>query len=353
MNRCFYIALALLSCLLCAGKSAGASPEVEKARQHGAQGKVTLRVTDSNGNPVESAKLSVAFYSSDSYADVVVSEGQTDTNGLYCAEGRTIGDVSFTISKNGFYRTRSKYLFYRQRGLDADKSSATSPTSREYLLYHRAENSVKDGRWQPWNPTITVVLKEKRKPIAMYAKRVDTPVPVRDAPVGYDLDAGDWVEPYGAGKQADVYFTYKANAQDFWTGNYELTIACSNKMDGLLRTEKDMWSEYLSDYDAPHDGYRSLIILSHDITKEKILKKELFGAEEYLMLRVRTVLDDKGNIVSARYGKIYGPIEFGVGKEHHVRFTYYFNPTANDRNLEFALGRNCMPNSGRTPVNVP
>lgn len=56
------------------------------------------------------------------------------------------------------------------------------------------------------------------------------------------------------------------------------------------------------------------------------------------MFRVRTVLDDEGNIVSARYGKIYGPIEYGEsdsGSGGKIRFTYYLNPTPNDRNVEF------------------
>ncbi len=317
MNRFFAATALLLSCWMGTGKILAASPEVEKARQHGAQGQVTLRVTDSTGKPVEKAKLSVAFWGSDSSANAVVSEGQTDTNGLIVAAGKTIHSMNYTATKNGHYKTTGEYWFYR-----------------------RGENCVQDGRWQPWNPTNSVVLKEKRDPIAMYAKSVDAPVPVRDVPVGFDLEVGDWVAPHGAGKQADVYFTYKANAQDFWTGSYELTIVCSNKMDGLVRTQKDARSEFLSAYEAPNDGYDSRVMLSLDRTKEKMLKKELFGAEEYLILRVRTVLDYKGNIVSAWYGKVYGPIEFGVGKEHHVRFSYYFNPTANDRNLEFDPNRN-------------
>ncbi|HBA84462.1 MAG TPA: hypothetical protein DCZ95_10245 [Verrucomicrobia bacterium] len=345
MNRFYIVIVMLLSGCLIAGKLFAAPPEVEKARQHGAQGEVTLLVVDSTGKPVEKAKLSVAFWGSDSSADVVASEGQTDPNGLFVAAGKTIGSMNYTITKDGYYKTTGKYWFYRPSGLDSNKNSAASPTSGEYWLYHQQENSVKDDRWQPWNPTITLVLKERRQPIAMYAKRIDAPVPVRDTPVGFDLEVGDWVLPHGAGKQADVYFTYKANAQDFWTGSYELTIACSNKMDGLVRMRKDMWSEFLSAYEAPNDGYDTGVVLSLDMTKDKILKKDLFGAEEYLIFRVRMVLDDKGNITSARYGKIYGPIEFGrIGKVEEnrggVRFTCYFNPTANDRNLEFDPSQN-------------
>lgn len=330
MNPRIVFTIVLQLCWLSFGKLFAASPEVEKARQHGAQGQVTFRVVDSTGKPVAMAEIRATLPHSDAYGDVEVSKGPTDTRGMFIAGGKSNDQIIYDVKKAGSYKTVGTHKFYR-RGVEC----------------------VRDGRWQPWNPTNSVVLKEVRNPIAMYAKRVDAPVPVRDVPVGFDLEVGDWVVPHGVGKQADVYFTYKADAQDFWTGSYELTIACSNSMDGLVRTNKDAWSEFLSAYEAPGDGYDSRVVLSLDITKEKVLKKELFGAEEYLLLRVRTVLDDKGDIVIARYGKIYGPIEFGVGKEHHIRFMYYLNPTDNDRNLEFDPGRNLFGDDVERRVSQP
>lgn len=312
MKRLSALIAVVVFCCVCADKVGAASPGVEQARQHGALGQVTLRVEDSTGNPVEGANVSVVFWTSDSSADVVVSEGTTDTNGLFLAEGKTIHSMNFTVTKDGHYKTAGEYWFYR-----------------------RGEECVQNGRWQPWNAIHQVVLKEKREPIAMYARHVDAAIPTRDLPVGFDLEIGDWVAPYGAGKHADASFTYIADAQDFWTGVYELTIACSNGVDGLVRAQKDILSEFVSVYEARRDGYATCVVLCLNTTKEKILKKELFGAEEYLTLRLRTVLNEEGSIVSARYGKIYGPIEFGVGKDHHVRFTYYLNPAPNDRNLEF------------------
>ena len=53
--------------------------------------------------------------------------------------------------------------------------------------------------------------------------------------------------------------------------------------------------------------------------------------DEYLVFRTRVVKDEKGNIVSANYGEIYGAIRtvgfFGAK-------AIYFNPTPNDTNLE-------------------
>lgn len=332
MNR-FTVTVVLLSCWLCAGKLLGVSPEVENARQHGARGRVTLHVADSTGKPVEKAQLSVAFWASDSSADVVVSGGQTDTNGCFGVEGKTVGDMNYTITKTGYYTTEGRYWFYPGSG-----------------------RSVADGRWQPWNPTNTVVLKEHRNPIAMYAKHVDAPVPVRDAPVGFDLEVGDWVEPCGKGIKTDIFISYSGNIVDMLTFSNQLVIACSNRMDGLQRAGKETWSPFVSAYEAPCDGYQPNMVLSIDRTRHKILRREEVTASEYLVFRVRTVLDDKGNIVSARYGKIYGPIEYGESDTNQggmVRFTYYLNPTDNDRNLEFDPRRNLSADPGRMRVYMP
>jgi hypothetical protein len=49
--------------------------------------------------------------------------------------------------------------------------------------------------------------------------------------------------------------------------------------------------------------------------------------------RVRTVLDENGNVKSAQYGKIYGDF---------MQFRYYFNPTPNSRNIEFDPKHNLL-----------
>jgi len=308
-----------------------ANREVEKARQHGAQGQVTFRVVDSTGTPVVKAEIRATFPHSDAYGDVEVSKGLTDTNGIYFAAGRANDQLIYDVRKEGSYKTEGTYRFYR-----------------------RGENCVKNGRWQPWNPTNVVVLKEKRKPIAMYAKRIDTPVPVCDAPIGYDLEAGDWVVPYGKGEKTYIFFTYHSEIKDFWTGKKELTISCTNRMDGFCRAQKDMWSGLNSAYDAPTDGYQSTVNLILDATKDRVLKSEGISESEYLTFRVRTVLDEKGKIIKAQYGKIYGRVEYGAGdKLDRLRFTYYLNPTDKDRNLEFDPSRNLLQNIGCMRVYMP
>lgn len=64
-----------------------------------------------------------------------------------------------------------------------------------------------------------------------------------------------------------------------------------------------------------------------------------FEAADYLRTRVK--LDDKGNVVSANSAKIMG--DFRIMATGLLSFTYYFNPTPNDRNLEFAPKKNLFP----------
>ncbi len=336
MKRLSILIAVVVICCVCVENVRAASPEVEKARQHGALGQVTLRVEDAIGNPVEGARVRMVFWASDSSANVVLSEGTTDTNGLLLAEGMTIHSMNYTITKDGYYKTAGRYWFYRPSGLDANKSSAISPTSGEYWLYHQGENGVKDGRWQPWNTIHPVVLKEKRNPTAMYARHVDVAIPVRDQPIAFDLEVGDWVAPYGKGSGEDFCFTYRSDIKDFWTGRKELAIACTNRMDGFYRAQRDTWSEYESVYEAAENGYSGTVSLILDATKDRVLKSEGIDEREFLVFRVRTVIDEKGGVIRANYGKIYGRVEYGVGEAlDRLRFTYYLNPTPNDRNLEF------------------
>ena len=66
--------------------------------------------------------------------------GKTDMNGFFEASGTPTGDVNYQFTKDGFYRSQGAYWFDRRND----------------------PSVVKEGRWQPWNPTNIIVLKEKR-----------------------------------------------------------------------------------------------------------------------------------------------------------------------------------------------
>lgn len=354
MNRVSLGIVLLLWCWLCVLNLRAESPEVANARQHGAQGQIMFCVVDSNGRPVEQAELSVAFWASDSAANAVVTEGQTDTNGCYIAAGKTIHSMNYTITKDGYYTTEGKYWFYRPSGLDVNRNAAISPTSGEYWLYHQDENSVKDGRWQPWNPTIPVTLKERRNPIPMYAKRVDVPIPERDIPLGFDLEVGDWVKPHGMGNRSDLLFTYVASYGDIQVYSKKLKLECSSDQPGLQVLALDSFSNLKSVYSAPEEGYMVELNLERERTKWQTIKNKELNKDEYVVFRTRVVTDKNGEIVAANYGKIYGPVRYGrMGESQRLMFNYYFNPNTNDPNIEFDSSNNLFPDTQFDRVTMP
>ena len=66
--------------------------------------------------------------------------------------------------------------------------------------------------------------------------------------------------------------------------------------------------------------------------------------------RIRTRRDAEGRIVSALYGKVYG--DFRINDLSGISFTYYLNPTPNDRNLEFDRKTNFNLTDGRDPKDI-
>ncbi len=274
--------------------------------------KFTAKIVDSKGNPIEGAEMKVRFTGS----NFKLKTGKTDKNGLFTATGKTTTLCNFAVSKEGYYM--SGYSF------------------EPMLIKGRSAF----GHWQPWNPTIEVVLKEKRNPTRMLARNTyHMEIPVFDTPIGFDLEKGDWVAPYGNGSVKDFIFVFSVsdkNAKPWeeWSCSYKLTF--SNKKDGILEyyPPKDNKSEYIWPYEAPETGYKSELTGFRSMKKQpdgSYRKETSYNQERNYIFRVRTKVDSKGNIVEAKYGKIRGDIFIGLKT---IRFTYYFNPTGN-RSLEY------------------
>ncbi len=71
-----------------------------------------------------------------------------------------------------------------------------------------------------------------------------------------------------------------------------------------------------------------------------------FSKDSGLFLRLRTKLDENGEVVRANYAKLYGDPTFSWNirtGEGAIHFRYvYFNPEVNDRNLEFDTDKNLL-----------
>ena len=219
---------------------------------------------------------------------------------------------------------------------------------------------------KPWNPTIQLRLKQKRNPIPMYAMKLSDKRlpeefrvevfdrenggyfegPAETFTVAWDLEKGDWVKPHGTGETADFIFTIHREERKEYVEKLSpwhrtqlscgatVEISFSNDGDGLIPfpvPEEDRHRGLRMPHEAPLKGYGAW-------------RERPAGcppADMNHFFRVRTVKDQTGKIISAHYGKIYGDFLVG-GVGNDITFTYYLNPTPNDRNVEFKPGGNLL-----------
>jgi hypothetical protein len=272
--------------------------------------KFTAKVLDENALPIKGAQVTLSFSGAKRGDGGGLTsfgkKGLSDNDGLFTDSAETLPLVGVVIDKSGYYRSIEKYEF----------------KSRSLLL----------NRWEPWNPTIEVVLKKKRNPVGMYVGGGIIQVPKFDEPIGYDLEKGDWVAPYGKGMTSDFVFTYKAEMRAYRDYECSFVLSFSNMEDGIqeYRFNPEDQSYYKWPFEAPTSGYDKTLSRHEVKAPEKNLQTDAKKEINYI-IRVRTRTDDKGNIIEAKYGKLSG--EFGFDPKGNIQFYYYFNPDGT-QNLE-------------------
>ena len=273
--------------------------------------KITVRVVDEGGVPVTNASIGVGFnQGGNAWIGEHKSEsirGFSNSNGLFSAEARCMSGIGIIVDKDGCYRSSAR---------------------NDYPGTYQGKK-----RWEPWNPTNIVVLKELKNPTPMYVKSLNIGVPELNKALGFDLEKGDWVAPYGKGDFSDFVFYAELEQKNSDHFDYSLTLTFPNEKDGLQTFEGPTFhkgSKLKSNHEAPEDGY---LPEWNQFRKRrpKIGETNNIDRERKYYFRVRTKLDEEGNIISALYGKIYGDF---------LQFTYYLNPTPNDRNVEFDPDKN-------------
>ena len=309
---------------------------------------MSFRVTDDFGNVVTNAPVGISTFlrwipgegfGKDEHHN---TSGTTDTNGLVTLELESkTGDVRYSVFAGGTYFDGT--LKMKVCGVDYYRDSGGG------MLF---TNSI-GGKWQPWNPTVNLVIKRVLNPIPMYAKTLRNLSPPFQIPeygkaIGFDLMKGDWVAPYGKGETEDFIFKMDCTLRDGMTSDryqmYDasLTLSFSNDGDGIqpfyihpMRSSTLRLPRF-----APESGYASNWVKTAYVHKDESHFEN--REDENYLFRVRTKRDKKGAITNALYGKISGRLSFDY--EKHISFTYYLNPTPNDRNLEFDPKQNLLKN---------
>jgi hypothetical protein len=188
-------------------------------------------------------------------------------------------------------------------------------------------------------------------------------------PVGFDLEAGALVGPYGTGKVADILFRIRSEfkgwlrsdseiskarqhpvnrtrSEDFfryWNGKWDgrLEISFVGGKEGLVEEKERFrpYSQLKMPHSAPVNGYASTRHYTANNYTER--GKSLDSVDLGFFLRTRVKLNKEGEIIRANYSKVIGDFRFDA--RGSLGFTYYFNPVPNDRNLEFDPKRNLFP----------
>ncbi len=290
------------------------TPEEIKARVSGASACEYLRVVDEKGLIVTNATVEGNFHMNDGKGNPFA--GRTDTNGIYEAAGKCVGDWHYVLSKDGYYET-SGGGNYRKTG-------------------------VKHGCWQPYGMTNTAVLKRMVNPVAMYVRRGMNQIslPVQNEWVGFDLERSDWTSPHGSGKHEDfqVFFILDLQEERWLYYKYSLTLRFPNAFDGFYRMRKDeTGSSFRCVYEADTNRlYASEITFTserrYDTVKNRSVAEDvILEPDDYLVLRVRSETDKEGRLVKANYAKLCAPL---FAARYGFLIESYFNPNVNDPNLE-------------------
>jgi hypothetical protein len=301
---------------------------------YGQEAKITVHVADESGLAISNAQVRAGFMTALKPGEGWGTggennvEGATDTNGFCSVSGQaTAGFIGLSVWKDGYY---------------GNGGQRVSTTNIDMLT----------RRWEPWNPTIEVVLKKKGVQVPMYARRPnEIIIPVKGESLGYDLMVGDWVAPYGKGETSDFIIKVDSKpeppvpAREYPPYDITLTVSFSNDGDGIQSffAPPRVSSELRLPRQAPSDGYES--ILTKREYKERGQSAHTdFRDDQNYFYRVRTKKDAQGNIVSALYGKISGDFLVSGRDDNKLTFTYYLNPKPNSQDMEFDPKRNLSKN---------
>jgi hypothetical protein len=309
-----------------------ALPGCMLAQQLGIRVPITVRafVHDTEGRPIEGARVNLSL---PIYGRTITNESTaafTNREGVATVSGGAQSEYAVGVSKAGYYHTTGP-----RRGINTEKGA------KQYAV----------GVQQ-----IDLELRPIKNPIRSITKFVDRlRMPVADKPLGFDLEAGDWVAPYGRGRTSDFIFKLEGRFNSVRDYNQSMMLTFGNVGDGIILTKfpPQIGSDFKFPYEAPVGGYESQRIWKMGRDEKGISTTADHGGETNYIFRVRTSLDERGNVRAALYGVITGElIPVGGNNEigREVNFTYILNPDWT-RNLEFDQ-RQKVP-VGKLPVSPP
>jgi len=271
---------------------------------------VNVRVVDENNNPVEN--VHVKLYSN---ADSEAKPGLTDTNGMYSTFMKNIyAEIDGTFKKEGYYKSMGNFWGW-------DKWGGVPPADKVF----------------------TIMMKQIIDPVQLKYREIDLPFPRLEEPVGFDFEVGDWVFPDGKGKIADMFLTGQWSTNDNVYA-YNMDAEFSGELNGIKsfyyphssQPSIPLRSELPPPTIAPETGYeKTFNRWTRRIPTDKWSAKSSLDEDKRWIFRIRTEVDDDGNIVSANYGWTTKDIFSGnIVGTCRLKISYYYNLDPKSRSLE-------------------
>jgi hypothetical protein len=277
---------------------------------------ISVTVTNEDEMPVEGATVQGYFTNlKHGYVPGPERISITDDEGKANISGPAYFSVNVEIEKEGYYKSEKKIPVNLKQDQD-----------------------------------VSILLRPKRNPVALYARQVTLVIPERGSEYGFDFLKGDLVLAGHNGSQADIKIKFDRNIIDENNFTQTVTIDFSNPADGIVEMKvNDKWKQsyFQTPYDAPLEGYGSKIKLRYTRDTLSINKENI---DVPFFIRIRTKKNEDGYIETAYYCKIPSGVSlFGVlAEEPSLKMTYYCNSTSNDRNLEFNTKKNLFKNLKQT-----
>ncbi len=277
---------------------------------------VDITVVDEDGKPVCDAEVNIPFHDERAVEWGSLGKsaiGRTDKNGRFSASGRI----------DATYGASAKHPAYYMGWSGSNAFDAMQPPNRLEAK---------------------IVLRPILNPIPLIVRRIETNVPGVDDDFLFDLMEMDWVRPHGNGTVGDLKVRVTRRFDSWEDFDCNVTWTFIGSKDGIQRIPITEVARSLLKLprNAPEDGFLRQKEWNFGRTRNKIRETPM-DAPGYFF-RIRSVVGEKGEIVSANYGKILGDILVTPinSKSCLLRFTCYSNPISLDRNLEFDVTRNLV-----------
>ena len=271
---------------------------------------VTVKIVDDIDKPLEDVRSEVYNLS-----DFDVAHGLTDTNGKYSLHLDNIEEIKGRFRKTGYYETKG-------------------------VIWEGDEW----GDVPPANTNFIVVMKRIVDPVPMKYRNVEMEFPRLGEFVGFDFEVGDWVFPDGKGKISDIMLSAEGRYEERKEFDFKMEAKFTGELNGLQsfyyphlgQPSVPLRSELPPPALAPLSGYDdSFECFVRSFKAINWSYATSFDENKLQIFRVRTVVDEKGEIVSANYGwmtrDVYPWHNKGKGC---IKFRYYYNPDPHSRSLE-------------------